>query len=291
MKKIICISILTAIQLLAYEAGINADGSGVNATAIGDNSTATGLDSTATGEYAIATGNNSIAIGNNSNAAGNNSSAIGSFTNVDATTNYSIAIGTGSVVYATDYNTGLPLTNQDNVVSFGRTAENGSIGMEITRRLINISDPINAHDAVNLNYLNNNFYTKTYIDSINSSANTYADTQDTIMLNESKSYADTQDRAVLNESKSYTDNKINSLEQTLTKDIKTATATSIALGVSPILADGNKNAIGLGFGNYEGQSAAAINYIAEINKNTHVQLGSSLNATSKGFKAGVSYGF
>lgn len=283
MKKILCISILTTLQLLAYEAGINADGSGGNATAIGDNSVATGLDSTAIGEYSIATGNNSIAIGMNSNAAGNNSTAIGSYTNVENSTTNSVAIGTGSVVYATNYNTGLPMANQDNVVSFGRTAENGSIGQEVTRRLINISDPINAHDAVNLNYLENNYYNKTYIDSLNTNV--------TNVLNSANNYADTQDRAVLNESKSYTDNKINSLEQTLTKDIKTATATSIALGVSPILADGNKNAIGLGFGNYEGQSAAAINYIAEINKNTHVQLGSSLNATSKGFKAGVSYGF
>ncbi len=87
------------------------------------------------------------------------------------------------------------------------------------------------------------------------------------------------------------DNKMDNLERTLKEGYRSATATAIALGISPVLSNGNKNALGIGLGHYEGENAIAINYIAEIDKNVHLQLGTAISGDSQGFKAGMSFGF
>ncbi len=117
------------------------------------------------------------------------------------------------------------------------------------------------------------------------------DEKDAATLSNAKSYADSGDARTLKEANSYTDSKISALEESLTQEYRSATATAIALGVSPILSNGNKSAIGIGIGHYEGENAVAVNYIAEVNKSVHVQLGTALNNDSQAFKGGVSFSF
>lgn len=82
---------------------------------------------------------NNIAIGNDAEATGYYSMAIGP--NTEATGTDSIAIGTNSIA------------SRDNVVSFGREgSEDGSIS-GITRRIVYITDPVNAQDAATKNYV------------------------------------------------------------------------------------------------------------------------------------------
>ena len=114
------------------------------------------------------------------------------------------------------------------------------------------------------------------------------DAKDSVVLQSSRNYTDAKMNQAIESSNSYTDAKVSSLEQTLTKDIRTATATSIALGVTPQFVDGGKNAIGMGLGNYEGQSAIAMNSAFIIGKGQVMQIGASLNAYHRGYKAGYS---
>lgn len=136
-----------------------------------------------------------------------------------------------------------------------------------------------------------------YADSVGvttlNSAKTYTDTKFASFTGSGISEAKVDEKIEASEKRSmdYTDSRISALEDSLTKEYRSATATAIALGVSPILSNGNKNALGIGLGYYEGENAVAINYVAEIDKNVHLQLGASLNAKSQGFKAGMSFGF
>jgi autotransporter adhesin len=111
----------------------------------------------------------------------------------------------------------------------------------------------------------------------------------------SESVVDAKDQAILNSAKSYTDEKfdsldkkIDTLEQTLTKELRVGVASAIALGVTPVFQNDKDNALGIGFGNYEGESAMAINYARKIASNQVLQLGTSLNAAHRAFKVGYS---
>jgi len=123
----------TATGGSAVAAGMGASASGAQSSALGDFSTASAPQTTALGYSANASASNATALGANSQASGVNSTAIGA--NAMALADNSVAIGANSV--ATDPNT----------VSFG----NAAAGQY--RRLVNIADGIDAHDAVNMSQL------------------------------------------------------------------------------------------------------------------------------------------
>ena len=143
---------------------------GDNSSAIGSRSTATGIYSTATGFSSTATGDNSTATGFSSTATGDNSSAIGSYSGTVSTTSLSYNSGTWSNIGRNSIAVGygsLVVDGQNDVVSFGnggvdsywyRNETNGvshpttNRGPE-TRRLINVTDPLNAQDAATKNYV------------------------------------------------------------------------------------------------------------------------------------------
>ena len=130
----------TGIGSTALGTGAKADGNhgtavgesaksfGENSTAIGHNAVAKGDNSYAGGSNSKAYGNNSVAIGNNSSAKGTNSVALGPNSTVSG--NNSVAIGAGSTA------------TENNVVSVGKKGEE--------RRITNVADGINNHDAVNM---------------------------------------------------------------------------------------------------------------------------------------------
>ena len=119
--------------------GILADADGVNTTAVGNQSKAKGANSTALGVLSRATGDDGVALGNQARAVGDGGVAIGTASR--ARGEQSVAIGTGAV--ATGANSiaigAGSIADVANVVSFG------SPGHE--RRLTNIADGVDAHDA------------------------------------------------------------------------------------------------------------------------------------------------
>ncbi len=255
---------------------------GTNSSITGNSNEIDGENIYHNGSYGNILGESNVSMGDNVSIIGNNSVALGSFSKA----------------------------TEDFTVSFG------DVGSE--RKIVNVKAGVNDTDVVNVGQLNTNLtntlnsaksYTDTIFSSFSgtggvsetlvdtkdaatlSSAKSYADTKDAATLTNAKNYADNGDARTLKEANSYTDSKISALEDSLTKEFRSATATAIALGVSPILSNGNKSAIGIGMGHYEGENAVAVNYVGEVNKNVHVQLGTALNSNSQAFKGGVSFGF
>ena len=118
-----------------------------NATAIGRESQA-GTDAAALGADAKALGTGSVAVGLNSQA-GNLATAVGR--NAFAADN-NVALGDGSRAQASDYTgagylTGSPVVAGGSIVSVGNSS-NGA-----TRRIVNVADGAQAHDAVNVGQL------------------------------------------------------------------------------------------------------------------------------------------
>ncbi len=217
-----------------------------------------GSSSDITGNDNEIDGKNIFHNGSFGNILGENNVSIGD--NVSINGNNSVAFGSGANVIG---NNSVALgsgsvANEDNVISVG------SVGNE--RKITNVANGTNDTDAVNVSQLNQTLQT-------------------------SKDYADIGDLKTLTKANSYTDSKISALEESLTKEYRSATATAIALGVSPILSNGNKHSLGVGLGHYEGENAVAVNYVAEVTKNVHIQLGTALNSNSQAFKGGMSFGF
>lgn len=135
----------------------------------------------------------------------------------------------------------------------GKSAENGDVGLEILTRIINVADPINAHDAVNLNYLTTNYYTKAVTDAALAttltSANTYTDSVATTTLSQANAYTDAAVGSVVNTANQYTDQQIAKVSK------EAAQGTALA---TPLDFSNGSNAMAIGTGFYKGQSALSV---------------------------------
>lgn len=135
--------------------------------AIGECASSTGLRSIAIGEGASSTGDKSIALGRASKSTGFSSIAIGQGA---STNNYEGAISIGHYSQTIgEYSIAIgyaSLSTSANTVSFGGSAESP------TKRLVNISDPVNNNDAVTLQYLKSYVEGTTLYESENGSIET-----------------------------------------------------------------------------------------------------------------------
>ena len=135
----------TAVGTNAEVTGDNAVGlgndtsvQGAGAVGIGSGSTVAGEGSVALGSDTLVTGTNGFAVGTNSVSSGNGASAVGH--GAIAEGNSSVALGENSVA------------SDDNVISLGHTATDTDVqgqayGSDLTRRIINVADGVNATDA------------------------------------------------------------------------------------------------------------------------------------------------
>ena len=119
---------------------------GANPSFAGDNSVAVGSNAWAIGDNAVTLGSNtnafnlnSTAIGFGADVFGNNSTALGANSSVSNGVSNAVALGQGSVA------------NQSNTVSVG------VFGGE--RRIVNVAAPIDATDAANRQYVDNQLIT------------------------------------------------------------------------------------------------------------------------------------
>ena len=191
-------------------------------------------------ETATVDGRNSTAVGSSAQAQGDNSSAFGSQAKVVA--NKSVAVGQGARVLAENS----VALGQGSVVDKGEI-NTVSVGNSTTkRRVTNVADGINAHDAVNVKQLNE---VKSSVDSVRKDL------------------------------------------QKNDKKLRGGIAGAAALANIPQVTQAGSNLLGVGVGNYRGESAVAVGY-SKANESNKVIFKMSGSATTQGdFNVGAGIGY
>ena len=188
--------------------------------------TVDGRHSTAVGSSAQVQGDNSSAFGSQAKVVANKAVAVGQGTRVLAEN--SVALGQGSVVDRGEINT----------VSVGNATTK--------RRVPNVANGINAHDAVNVKQLNE---VKSSVDSVRKDL------------------------------------------QKNDKKLRGGIAGAAALANIPQVTQAGSNLLGVGVGNYRGESAVAVGY-SKANESNKVIFKMSGSATTQGdFNVGAGIGY
>ena len=191
-----------------------------------ETATVDGRNSTAVGSSAQVQGDNSSAFGSQAKVVANKSVAVGQGARVLAEN--SVALGQGSVVDKSEINT----------VSVGNSTTK--------RRVTNVADGINAHDAVNVKQLNE---VKSSVDSVRKDL------------------------------------------QKNDKKLRGGIAGAAALANIPQVTQAGSNLLGVGVGNYRGESAVAVGY-SKANESNKVIFKMSGSATTQGdFNVGAGIGY
>ena len=242
--------------------------SGDSPTASGDSSVAIGNKAGATKAYAVAigfeaqaTGNQAVAIGLQAEAKGGSSVAIG--LQAKANGGSSVAIGDGAIADA------------DNVVSVGNGGASGAGGPNY-RKIINVNDGTDEHDAVTVGQLNKkadkattlagygitDAYTKTEIDGM--------------MLGGSSDAI-----AGINQRLDKTNAKIN----------KVGAGAAALAALHPLEYDpDDKLTFSAGMGNYAGENAAALGAFYRPNEKFMLSLGGTMGNGENMVNLGLSIG-
>ena len=191
-------------------------------------------------EAATVDGRHSTAVGSSAQVQGDNSSAFGSQAKVVA--NKAVAIGQGTRVLAENS----VALGQGSVVDRGEI-NTVSVGNATTkRRVTNVADGINAHDAVNVKQLNE---VKSSVDSVRKDL------------------------------------------QKNDKNLRGGIAGAAALANIPQVTQAGSNLLGVGVGNYRGESAVAVGY-SKANESNKVIFKMSGSATTQGdFNVGAGIGY
>ena len=191
-------------------------------------------------EAATVDGRHSTAVGSSAQVQGDNSSAFGSQAKVVA--NKAVAVGQGTRVLAENS----VALGQGSVVDRGEI-NTVSVGNATTkRRVTNVADGINAHDAVNVKQLSE---VKSSVDSV---------------------------RKDLHKN---------------VKKLRGGIAGAAALANIPQVTQAGSNLLGVGVGNYRGESAVAVGY-SKANESNKVIFKMSGSATTQGdFNVGAGIGY
>lgn len=258
----------TAVGAWTSVTGVNGTALGYRATA-GTNSVAIGFENKATGtqSVAIGDGNNvigtqSLAIGYRNIVSGNNSGAIGDPNIISG--NESYAIGNNNTIVANNSfvlgNNVTIAAGNDNSVVLGNNSTSGgantvSVGSDTNqRRITNVAPGVNPTDAANVSQLQG-----------------------------------AQQQVV---------NQLNEVKQQVTNELKEVkriaySGAALAMAMSgnymPSLAAG-ESALGVGLGNYKGQTAVGLSF-KSLNEAGKATWGMSVSTTGKdwGLSGGVGW--
>lgn len=227
------------------------------------------------------------AIGYDAQATGYLSSALGAFNH---------ATGTGSVVLGYGSND----DGQAYVVSVGGKDDNGNY---ITRRVTNVADGVDAHDAATVGQLNSQqASTNAQFAIVNSQYNTLSSLPvsdvnaaqvvagDAATLASANSHADAGDAATLSRANAYTDQSVNGVKDwvnsqnrvTLQKANSFAAkgvAQALAIPTVPFLAPGQKW-IGAAVGSFAGERAVGIAAGYQVNESVNLGAGVSRDVST-----------
>ena len=274
--------------------------SGDSQTASGDSSVAIGNKAGATKAYAVAigfeaqaTGNQAVAIGLQAEAKGGSSVAIG--LQAKANGGSSVAIGDGAIADA------------DNVVSVGNGGASGAGGPNY-RKIINVNDGTDEHDAVTVGQLNkkadkattlagygiNDAYTKTEADNaITNAVSGKADKATTLAgYGITDAYTKTEiDGMMLGGSSDAIAGINQRLDKTNAKINKVGAGAAALAALHPLEYDpDDKLTFSAGMGNYAGENAAALGAFYRPNEKFMLSLGGTMGNGENMVNLGLSIG-
>jgi len=234
-------------------------------TAIGDHATIGADGSTAVGSNATITASatNAVAVGADTSVTAASGTAIGQAASATATN--SVALGAGSVA------------DQANTVSVGTAANQ--------RRVVNVAAGTAPTDAANVGQ----------VDQALATAKSYADNGDQQTLARANAYTDSKinngvSRSDFDTFRNRVDDRFHQVNQRLDRVGAMGTALSqMSMNTSGL---SGENRLGVGAGNYGGQSALAIGYQRAFSRNrASVSIGASSSGSEStvGVGAGVSW--
>ena len=242
-------------------AGASPTANGSNAVAIGNNTQANGLNAVAIGNAAKADTNNSVAMGYEAEANGSNAVAIG--LQAKANGSASVAIGDGAIADAV------------NVVSVGNGGASGAGGPDY-RKIINVKDGTDEHDAVTVGQLNKK-----------------ADKATTLAgYGITDAYTKTEIDGMLGGSNNAAIDGINQrLDKTNTKINKVGAGAAALAALHPLDYDpDDKLTFSAGMGNYAGENAAALGAFYRPNEKFMLSLGGTMGNGENMVNLGLSIG-
>ncbi len=228
--------------------------------------TPSGKNSAAGGSGATAAGDNSLAVGNDSKATADNSVALGNGSVADRANTVSVG-SAGNERQVTNVAAGVQGTDAVNVSQL-KASESGSLRYDT-----NVDGSTN-YNSVTLNPGGS----ATTIQNVQAGTAT-TDAVNVGQLNEAMG-------STQNWAKSYTDRQIN----TVAKKANAGTASAMATASVPQAYQPNQSSVGVGVGNYQGQSAIAIG-VSTISESGRYILKASATGSQKGdFGVGVGAG-
>lgn len=236
------------------------------ASNFGSFGSASGFASSSFGAYGSASGDYSLNAGVFGSAAAEYSTTLGFMaTTTNAATN---SVASGAFSKATT-------VNEFSV---------GNATTSLTRRITNVSTPIDATDATNKSYVD------TAILNINAGGGmdyAYVDASSQA----SNTYADQGDARTLQASKDYTDSKISEVKQELRKEMHESTALAIALSTPAVIENGKDNSMSIGVGQYKSAAAIGVSYSRRATRDTFINFGVSAVGQSVASRASYNLSF
>jgi autotransporter adhesin len=254
--------------------GSNVPSGGGNGLAVGGGSMATDPRDTAVGHNATIGADGSTAVGSNAtiSVAATNAVAVGADTNVTAASATAIGQGASATAQNSVALGANAVADQANTVSVG------SAGNQ--RRVVNVAAGSAPTDAANVSQ----------VDQALATAKSYADNGDQQTLSKANAYTDSKlgssvTRADFDALRTHVDDQFHQVNQRLDRVGAMGTALSqMSMNTSGLAGE---NRVGMGAGNYSGQSAIALGYQRAFHGN---RASVSIGASSSGSESTVGVG-
>jgi autotransporter adhesin len=258
--------------------GASAKSGGDHATAVGGDSEAAGANDTALGGHARVDADGSTAVGANTHitADATNAVAVGESATVSAASG--TALGQGASASAQ----GAVALGQGAVADQADTVSVGNAGTQ--RRIVNVAAGTAAHDAVNVDQLDE--VTQQALET----AKSYADNGDVATLQQSRAYTDskfanTVGRSEFDTFRNQVDDRFHDVDRRLDRVGAMGTAMAqMSMNTAGLAGD---NRMGVGAGRYGGQSAIAVGYQHAFRDN---RASFSVGASASGSESSVGIG-
>ncbi|UAK82249.1 YadA-like family protein [Haemophilus aegyptius] len=241
----------------------DAKASGVNATALGWNSTASGDGAVSIGHSSQASGNMTTALGTNAQATGKNATALGH--NAHATANGTVSLGKDSKA-----------SGENSTVIGSASSVSGKDSV-----VIGHNSTVSANNSVAIG----SNQTVTRDNTVSMGDRTVSNIRD------GKELSDAVTVRQLNSTTQGVENRLTNKVNKLDKKLSAGVASAVAIANIPTVSVPGGAMIGIGVGNFRGQSSLAVGYTRSSDNNKVIFKATAGATSQKDYAVGAGIGF